>query len=95
MDTSMFPATNYFALSTRADKCLPTVLVDLAIAAGVESTLPVRPAPRQPLRQSAAPHMSHQQSCMVSHARIWRPSNTAQAWAKCTPSWLGASLPHS
>ena len=28
---------------TRADKCLPSLLVDLAISAGVESTLPVRP----------------------------------------------------
>ena len=42
------------ATCTRADKCLPAVLVDLAIAAGVESTLPVRPALCQPMHYTAA-----------------------------------------
>ena len=42
---------------TRADKCLPAVLVDLAISAGVESTLPVRPACRMPLHYTAVPQL--------------------------------------
>ena len=81
------------ATCTRADKCLPAVLVDLAISAGVESTLPVRPACRTSMHYTAASQLRSKQGLQASHrVFIVASHHGASAWAQCRGSQSGTPL---
>ena len=79
---------------TRADKCLPAVLVDLAISAGIESTLPVRPACRMRLHYTAASQLRASSRACQPLTTYWRQPSESCCLGMMQGGHFGMLLPH-